>query len=740
MKIRKKMSMSYLLGASALMLLPLPALAQQIEEVVVTAQKREQNLQDVPITVTALSADSLRNAGVTGTRDLALVTPGLVFANNTAAGSPSIRGVSTRGLGPGDEPSVPIYIDGVYQSTTLSGFFQFNNIERIEVLKGPQGTLFGRNALGGAINVITLNPSFEPEARVDASYGSDNEVHTNIYASSGISETVAASIAYHLDRRDGFIDHIVTGRKLGKSESEGVRSKLLWTPSDRMEVVLGAHYLESNDNTAFAAYPILGNTAGKTIDPGTPIARPGKTAVNDVFFEVRQVGASAQLSWELDGFDLTALQSWLDTKSRLKSDSDASYVDYAYATYPSWDESYSTEVRLSSNGDSRLSWVSGLYYFKDDASYPRTPHGHTFMARSTPTGVTLAVLTDIGTEAYSAFGEATYELTDALSITGGLRYSYEEREKRNYQRSLTPHASLPEIVPPAFMGGADTSFEDVSFRASLQYEFTPWAKGFFTFSQGFKSGFFNASSAPPFFALEPEEVDNYEIGVKMQPTDNTRLNITAFYMEYDNLQVSARSPSGTATTDVFNAAAATNYGGEVELEWMPIVGLNIKGGLAYQHARYDEFENAVAYFALTDTDTSLVDRCQQGAGNLLGGNRSEICSANGGQLGKSPDWTANLATSYAFPAFGGTMTAGGILYWSDDFVWDLVGNVDNGGPHTVLNAHLSWFTSNDRFGVSLYGNNLTDSDHPLNRYQTGSATYGVDARPRHYGIRFSYQL
>jgi iron complex outermembrane receptor protein len=728
-----------------------PASGDVLQEIVVTAQKREQNLQQVPITITAVTSAQLVRAGVTGTRDLTLVTPGLNFGNQTATGVANIRGIGTRSISPGDEPSVPIYIDGVYQSTTYSGFFSFNNIERIEVLKGPQGTLFGRNALGGAINIITLKPSHTLDVRGDVSYGTDNEVQANGYVSDGISSTLAASVAVHEDRRDGYIPNIVTGKDQGSAKSTGVRAKLLWTPTDRIDLTLGGFYQRADDDTAYSGYALNGDTIAKTVDPTVVIAPAGKTSVGDTYFNYNQHGAFGTLNVDLGSMKLTATQSWDVTNSLQRTDSDATSLDYAYAKIPYYNRALSSELRLASTGKHRFDWIVGAYYFNSNSAYPEDSNGDVFLARSTPTGPTLALISTVKSAAESAFGEVTWNATDKLSITAGGRYSHERRSK-DYERSVTSFAMLQpgvdrdykigDIVAPVPTSPSTASkdYNNFSGRASAQYEFSPAIRAFATFSQGFKSGFFNASSAPPFVALKPEKVNNYEIGLKTDPSRTLRFNITAFYLTYKNLQVSARSPTNAAVTDVFNAASAHNHGGEAQLDWLPLRGLSLTAGVAYQHARYVKFPNALVYYAATSTDATLKNPCQQGTGTLIGGNRSAICDASGKPLFRAPDWTASLEGNYEFDALSGKINVGGVVYWSDNFVWDLIGNLDNGGDYTTVNANAGWTSADGRFKATVFTNNLFNSHHPLNRYIGPSATYAVDVRPRTVGVRLGFQL
>lgn len=709
--------------------------------VTVTAQKREESLQDVPIAITAVSAETLAASGIEGTRELTLITPGLNFVNNVSSGSPVIRGVATRGIGPGDEPSSPIYIDGVYMSSTHSGFFEFNNIQQIEVLKGPQGTLFGRNALGGAINITTLKPTYELSGKADISYGTDNEVRTNAYISSGLLENVAFSIAAHADRRDGHIESLVEDEKQARSDSFNIRGKLLFEPAENFSVTLSAHHLESHDDTAYSGFPVDGNTS-QALVPGQIIAGPGQTATTDpTFFRMNQQGASLVADWELQAFDVSFLQSYLATSSFLRTDSDAAPLgSRAFAEFSTTDEAYSTELRFTSNGDGPVDWIGGLYYFNSEGCYGCNERFSAFPV--------FQIKSEIGTEAYAVFGEVGFQATENLKFIAGARASTEERTKDYFRANYV--AGVPAATLP-FIAADSVSFDDTSFRASAIYDIAPNYTAFATFSQGFKSGFFNASTGPNaaggFDAVEPEELDNFEIGLKTEPAENLRFNVSAYSMKYENLQVSSRSPFAGSTTIVENAASAENTGLEAELEWAVTTDWNIAAGLSLQEARFKEFPSASGFIPRTNLDATIaippglcVDPVAiNPAAIRLGGNRSVSCDSSGLALENTPDWAFNIRSDYSFPAFGGDVNLAGILFVQDEYFYDNIGYYKSDGQ-TRLNLTATWRNQADNRFVQIYGKNVTEDDHPIQQFIGAASTYRIDNRGAVLGIRLGASL
>ncbi|MEI9926932.1 MAG: TonB-dependent receptor [Sphingomonas sp.] len=429
-------------------------------------------------------------------------------------------------------------------------------------------------------------------------------------------------------------------------------------------------------------------------------------------------------------------------------DSSATPVASSILRFPQYDTSYSTELRFTSTGHSRLSWIGGLNYFNDAGG--RGYYDDPSVSRATVTGATTTLAAKIGTQAYGVFGELTYHLTDALSVTGGLRYSNEHRSK-TLALASTPFASLPNLAVPVFQARDTHDYHNLSARASVKYDITPDVHTFFTFSQGFKSGFSNATapatgSPPSFDWLKPETLNNYELGVKSDITRKLRVNVSAFYLDYSNLQVTVRSPLPPSSTTTINAGSATNYGAELSLDWRPSDAWQFSIGVANEHARYTAFPNALVYFPATSTDTTTnaaalaLNSCQPGTGVPNGGNRAATCDSKGRALARSPDWTANTSAEYTADLFGGKLQLGGILAWTENYIWDLYGTLDNGGDHFTLNGHATWTAPNGLVSVTVYGDNLTDSNQPMLRFQGAAATYGFNQEPANFGIRLSWKM
>ncbi|ACG78955.1 TonB-dependent receptor [Phenylobacterium zucineum HLK1] len=717
-------------SATSLALSAGAAMAQEIEEVIVTAQKREESLQEVPVAVTALSAEAMAKAGVTESRELMYITPGLVFTQGSFVSRPQVRGVGTRAVGPGDEATVPLYIDGVYQSSQHAGFFDFNNIQRVEVLRGPQGTLFGRNAVGGAINIVTYDPSPNPEMRLAASYGRFNERKGDIYLNGGLSENLAANIAIHANADDGYVKDLVSGDSVARTSSFGVRSKLLWRPIENTKVIVGAAYINSHDDTALKTHPIDGITAAKLVDPNVLIPTGYNSALSvDSYFGMHQTSAWANSVSTFSGFDLTFLGSWQKTELGSSGDSDGTVVDSSYSAFSVDDRSYTAELRASSNGEGPFQWIAGLFYFQGQARYG---FGDTyFLVRGGPTAATQILQSDSDATSYAVFAEGSYDLTERLSLTAGLRYSTETRDFRqwNDRRVLAPGQTPPP--PPPNGPPVSSEFDKLSPRLSVKYAFSDRVRGYFTYSQGFKSGLYNASAAAlPLTPVKPEVLDSYEVGLKTEPARGVRLNAVAFYYDYKDLQVSARNVSGGLTLQ--NAATAEIYGSEVELAWAPRPNWSVNAAVAYNHARFKDFPGAQIFQLRPPTVVNGVTVTTPGYLQVLG-------DASGNHLPKAPDWTFNLSTLYTTPLWGGELALSGLLYWSDEYYSDN-GNSYKEPSYENLNAQVAWTDPGERWRFTLWGENLTNTKRLRTNSLSGGGNIGILAPPRRYGVSIEYMF
>jgi iron complex outermembrane receptor protein len=718
-----KLSVVGLFGAASCLAITGAARAQQVEEVVVTAQKREERLQDVPVAVTALSARQLDVAGVKSTRELSLVTPGLNFSQNGFLAQPQIRGVGTRGSGAGDESAVPIYIDGIYQSSQQAAFFEFNNVQRIEVLKGPQGTLFGRNAMGGAINVVTQDPTRSFNAKIAASYARFDQRIGDVYLNAPISENLAANVAVHANANSGYVDDLndYNGDKRARSSSVGVRSKLMWAPSDKVNVIVGANYLTSRDDTAFSGFPVNGNTIGLTVSPNIVVAKRYQTSTSfHPYFTLRQNSEFLKAQVKSSGFDVTFLLSHMYTTDHIKTDSDSSIVDYTVSEFNARQESYISELRLTSNGDGPFKWIVGAFGVTDDSSFG---HGASlYLSRATPTGTTSALIADTTTRGYAFFAEGTYTLAEKLSLTGGLRYSYERRGITQY-RSVTPYPART-ILPLSFYAANKDTFTKVSPHVSLRYEFNDRVNAYVGFSQGFKSGLFNASTIvaagikPP--VVDPEVLNSIEGGVKTEFTRAVRFNVSAFTYDYKNLQISSRDVTGG--TVVQNAAAAKIYGGEAELAWAATDRLNLNAGLALTHTKFTSFPAAAIFTPRAD-----------GHGNV-----ASFADESGKKIPRTPTTTFNLTGDYTVPLMNGDVTLSATYFWTSNYYWDVANIFDNEGSHSNVNVRASWMGGDKKYKITAFVDNLFNDDRPIVRQISTSGTYESNVMPRSFGVKLEY--
>lgn len=687
----------WLLAASSLVLGATPAFAQTAEdegpsvgEIFVTAQKREERLQDVPITVTTMTASQLENAGMGSSRDLAQVTPGLVVAQQTVVTQPVLRGVGTRGVGPGDESTVPIYIDGVYSSVQHAGTFDLANVERIEVLKGPQGTLFGRNAVGGAISIVTRDPAPVLEGSLSASYASFNRRRGELYLSSPITDNLGANLTLYASEDDGYIRDGLRGGYINPATSIIGRAKLRWDPTANTEVTLALNYAQSEDNSGLVGRPIDGVTAGAASGVAGDYEAMMNNLPESVYF-TRGLSVTGRHSF--DNFDLTALASYQRTRQHTNSDSDASPAPLAFLTFIVGDETYTAEIRATSNGDGPLQWIVGGYYFNAESCYCYFNSGSALLL---PTQTS---------EAYALFGELTYDLTDRLAVTGGLRYSIEDR-------------AIETLRNGVFYGAGEADFEQLSPRFTATYALSDTSRVYFTYSQGFKSGVFNASStALPLTAVEPEVLDAYEIGFKSEPSRAVRFNLSAYFYEHENLQVSSRSPITNATI-LQNAASSEIYGAEAQLDWAVTDNFNLTAGLAYTHAEFVSFPDANI---LTPRPTNL-------------GNVSGFADVSGFAVPRTPELTFNLRGDYTAPLASGELTIAGNIYASSEYYWN-VQNTLRSPAFVAVNGQVSWTSPDEDYVLGLFVENLTDDDRYLSVTSTSTANYGSQVRPRTVGVR-----
>lgn len=673
--------------------------------IIVTATRREESLQEVPVAVTALSSETLTTAGVEQVRSLSQVVPGFTGGRNQNVMQPSIRGVGSSGTSVGDESNVAVYVDGVYQGDPYSTQIDLVEIERVEVLRGPQGTVFGRNATGGLVNVVTPDPEFTPRARFKGSWGRLREDANNFdvraYATAGLTDTIAADLAVLYRNQDGYATDLLNGGTVGDTEIASIRSKLLFQPSDTAEFVLTVAYVDTHDETAATGQPFEGNTLGAQFDGAILPDEPWEIS-NDAFgtpglseFTRLDIALKGQL--DLDGVILESTSSYMRTRVHQIADSDGTNIHLGETNMRVKPDTFTQELRLLSDNGSALSWTAGLYYYQLEGEQPLT----LINRRDVTTPITeILIEPEVKNTSIAGFVEGTYELTPSLSFTLGGRYT---TETRKFSQRINGNQLFTD---------AEEDFDKFTYRMALQYQATPDLNVYATYGTGFKSGTFNTFGTSN-EAVEPETIKAFEFGVKSDPLPWLRANLATYYYNYDNLQVNARASDNTFILQ--NAASAEIYGGELELSVEPFAGLNLRAAAAYTHAEYEEFLGAQAFIPL------------EGGGNMVSSG-----DASGKQLVRTPEFTLTLGGRYTFDAFDGQAFLGGNVFHSSTVYYDYL-NTFGQDSYELVTAEIGWTSPDDDLTFRIFAKNLTDEAVAQQISPGPLGAYIIYERPREVG-------
>jgi iron complex outermembrane receptor protein len=614
-------------------------------EIIVTAQRRSERLTDVPIAIVAQSAEQLDRAGVTNARDLTIVTPGLRFSGNGANAQPSIRGVHSDQTDPGNDANVALYLDGVYQSNQIANNMDLVDVERVEVLKGPQGTLFGRNATGGAIRIFTRQPSFTPTGILDVSYGSFNDVTAKAYISGPIVEDViAASLSGGHEHSDSYARNLLTGKRQVGTNSKTLRGKLLIRPTDTIDVTLTGAYLNRVDGNATDYQPLAGNTVASLFPGAVYSSRPYNFASNPTpQTRAKVYMGSAKIDWRVGSLGtLSSLTAYNHVDVSYNTDADLSSLPLLQ--YPIYEKQrdVSEEFTFSSEKFGMFQLTAGAFYYNSVGRYDPLIVEGSFVSP------TLYGYLKQETKAAAAFGELNITPTEHLSFILGARYSH---ERRTASGSFFLMPGRPAGLP--FLGTA--SFNSVTPRATARYKFDSGDNAYFTFSRGFKSGGFNLAGLST-AAYEPEKIDAYEVGLKTSPRRTLAANLSAFLYKYRDQQVSSNVNGFNVTG---NAASSRIWGLDADIVIRPVPGFTTTIGAAYLHARFDQYANAVF------NRPTMV-----GGATCFCGNDTVTGDLSGGVEPYSPAFTIGITTNYHKTIASGTIDLSASLYSTSRFFYD----------------------------------------------------------------------
>ncbi|MCB1691084.1 MAG: TonB-dependent receptor [Halioglobus sp.] len=709
-----------------------------LEEVIVTATKRAESLQDVPVTVNAISAATLQDAGVVDLTDVAQLVPSLTVSTNL---SPFATGIRIRGIGTSQnsialEASVAFVVDGVYMGRSGLGMSDLTDIERVEVLQGPQGTLYGKNANAGVVSVVTKNPSFEEtEGYVEATLGDYDLQQYTGSVTGPINDQFAYLAAANWRQQDGWLEN-GTGQDQMSEDDWNVRGKLQWLPTDDLNILLTGSHVDRDDRCCAAdaeqTDALLGLLAANNLPVPKNDAYDWKNNIDQSSeFTMTSDTVIVTVDYEMEKAQLTSLSAWNQYEYKSSADADRSEFDVLVFI----DDKYtgnavSQEFRLTSDLDGPFQYLGGLYYLheenKRDNPQPFTFLGNDIITVGSVTfgptiglvaapGDSIATQSKFETDAYAAFGQTTYSFTEDWLLTVGLRYTAESKSVDGFAEtfSTAPAANIPGlptfvdlIAPP---GVQDEKLEKDGFTwlASLRYFVNADTMVFLSAATGTKSpGFNNPGSPLGSEEFSEETTNNYELGVKTQLLDDRlKLNATAFYSDFDDLQFLAQNPIG-AGTFISNAAQATTQGVDLSFTALPLPNLILDGGLQYLDAEYSEGELQVFDVVF------------------------------------APDWSGSLAATLVLPIAQGN----GYLRTDYSFMGNHYTNPTYQAPETKqdreqVNVRLGW--RNETWDAALWVKNATDESYSSLAASPFVLT-GMRAQflqpPRTYGVTVNYQF
>jgi iron complex outermembrane recepter protein len=689
--------------------------------IVVTAQRRLELAHDVPISITALSGEQLERMQATDTASLERVVPSLTMTRTSVFTQPFLRGVGKRS-NLGVENGVATYVDGVYLASSISALLDLRGIERIEVLNGPQGTLFGRNATGGVIQVVTRDPSAEDSGKAELHAGSDGYIRGDLYLTGG-NDSIAGNAAISLSHDSGYGTNFFTGRSdQGRVDHSFVgRSKWVWRPDMPLTLTFAADYQDLDQDWPLApvpGYPPIGRPPVRNFHDGNHDT-PNR-------FRFRYGGASLKAEADIGSLTFMSLSALRRMHARWSLDLDTGPQPLTFATPIAEQDQFSQEFQLQSGDASPIQWVAGLYYIHLDERYDPTisRYGGSYSAQLG--GRLQQTLFSSGTtSSYAAYGQGTVPLGQATRLTLGVRYTSEDRAvEANAERLFAgpplvrPIPGLPLLAQEPFRN-SDT-FSELTWRASLDRRFSDEVMGYLLASRGFQSGGWNLQT-PQNPAYDPETLDDFEAGLKYADrTRRFRADANVFYYDYSDLQVSALTPIGQATT---NAASAEIYGLELQVEATLARGTDITLGAQALKAHFKSFLNATC----TNYDTSTAVLYAP-----------TTCDVTGNDLPFAPEFKFNIGATQrlSLRERGSLLLSGNIAYNSGYFAES--DNVVHQASFATLDASAEWQPGGRWPSVRMWASNLTNAHH-YNALAT-VATVGIlhnPAAPRRIGVSIS---
>lgn len=707
----RRAEMASPLAMILVLIFPITAQAQEAGgEIVVTAQKRSERLQDVPIALTALNSNSLEDRNISNIEGLAFSVPSLTVTNSAGVSATNlitIRGIAGQPLPIGASNATAVYLDGVYIARPDGAVFALDDVERVEVLRGPQGTLYGRNATAGAINIITRSPGENLQGGASLRYGNYNTLEAKASLSGPLASGFFAGVSGSYSRHDGYYNNSVDNRRVKGAESFTLRGTLRYASSDgSLEIKLSAD-TSRVDNPSFLKAIAPGSSAPSFTDPGTVAAdRP-----NDIRQHVAQDGVALAISYDAtETVKLTSITSYRKLNTQTVLDSDGTALPTALAAIDNTSKSFMQELRANYDGSGwRL--TAGANYYHEDATLARAANPASLAVLRDPYDTSVL-------NAWALFAQAEIDLTRQLTVVGGLRFN---SERRTFSLDYTARN------PSFFYAG---KVADDAWIPSIGLNFKPssdlliYAK----VSKGYQAPGFEYSPGPTagVRTFQAEDLVAYEAGLKTRMFGRrVTLDLAAFHYDYKDIQV--RSNIGFGVTAVQNAASAKIDGVEASVTARPINALTIGGNLAYLDARYGDFCQPISAGT------------PQGADPLCAPN---IADRSGNRLNQAPQWSGNVFATVELPT--GNF---GTLRGTVNYAWQ--GNVFYSTANIAPISSGGWNALDARLGLSIvngpelfvYGKNLTNKRYvSWSAQATATILAGSLNEPRIYGVGISHRF
>ncbi|MCB1678673.1 MAG: TonB-dependent receptor [Halioglobus sp.] len=708
-----------------------------LEEVIVTAQKRSESMQEVPISVAVFGSESMRELSVTQVKDLVKFTPGLTMSNGPSGGNDAffyIRGIGQFDHNASADPGVGIYIDEVYLGRVAGAAVDLLDIERVEVLRGPQGTLFGRNTIGGAVSVVTARPGDEFGGNLRVTVGERERQELAGRVDLPLGDSVKAMVVGQWRQQDGWGERVYDSATFSEVNSDALRAKLDWKVAENLDVLFSVDYTDtdgsSGSQTRLAAFNGAAN--GGTSPLGVPFAPDmGQEMSNDLYdnftsiepaYDTEVNGYSMVVNWQGEALSVKSITAYRELDQFVTNDFDGGRYSFYDNYFDTDQDQFSQEFQFTGSAMSeRLNWLLGLYYYEEDVDYVNA------IAMGTNNGLppfdpNYAVNKldgraiwniqgfELEVESQAVFAQVDFSITDALTLTAGVRYSDEEKKQAfnfyvdntdgvftfaNFAGLFLPGTITPTLSPDNPFVGVPTTYSDTwnstDPKLSLEWQLTDEVLLYTSYATGFKSGGWNGRPTPNAAGqfgvvptYDPEEVETYEVGIKSQWLDNRlRLNVTAYTSDYTDIQMLVLGPSGFFEN--INAGEADIDGFEMDLIALPLPQLQLTAGVGYIDAQYTKLAPGAIGSGIT----------------------------RGNALPNTPEYTASASAQYTFDLRNnGALSLRADYAWQDEVYFGASNaQFEYQDSYGLWNLRASWRSADESLEVAVFLLNAADKEY-----------------------------